>query len=106
MKRLAALFLTPLLLMGLAGSAIAFPISGTHGKDEIRAKCAANGGDFRSNNDGYWCTVSNCDGKGGTCGVSCDTRGNCEGSVPPSRSAGLPKGGKLNLNKALQMQRK
>jgi hypothetical protein len=100
-----ALLLAPVLLALLIGPALAFPIGGTHTKDEIRSKCAANGGIFTSNLEVYSCLVKNCDGKGGNCGVSCSTSDNtCDGSVPPSRMSTAPKGGKFDLNNTLTKQ--
>jgi hypothetical protein len=98
-----ALLLLPVLLAVFAGPALAFPIGGTHTKDEIRSKCAANGGTFTSNLDNYSCLVKNCDGKGGTCGVSCSADGKCDGSVPPSRVGGS-KGTRFDLNMTLSKQ--
>ncbi len=49
---------------------------------QLQAICDAVGGTFWSNNDGYSCLKSNCDGKGNSCTVVCDANGNCEGYVP------------------------
>jgi hypothetical protein len=100
----SAWLVLPLVLALFAGPAAAFPIGGTHTKEEIRSKCAANGGVFTSNLDVYSCFVKNCDGKGGHCGVSCSASdGQCEGTVPPSRVGGS-KGAKFDLNTTLSKQ--
>lgn len=57
-------------------------IGGTHGRNEIKQTCAASGGNYYSNLDGYGCFKENCDGKGGLCGVVCKNDGKCEGSTP------------------------
>ena len=53
---------------------------------ELASACGAAGGDFVDNTDvdpngGYGCTKHNCDGKGGTCSISCGTKG-CAGTTP------------------------
>lgn len=104
MRKRDALLLLPVLLAIFASPALAFPIGGTHTKDEIRSKCAANGGVFTSNLDVYSCFVKNCDGKGGNCGVSCSAAdGKCDGFVPPSRVGGS-KGTRFDLNTTLSKQ--
>lgn len=49
---------------------------------ELQAICAAQGGTFWSNNDGYSCVKTNCDGKGHNCAVVCNMDAVCEGFVP------------------------
>jgi hypothetical protein len=49
---------------------------------ELESICAAQGGTFWSNNNGYSCVKANCDGKGHSCAVVCDMSANCEGIVP------------------------
>ncbi len=61
-------------------------IGGTHSIGEIKAKCAAVGGEFfGSRTTGYGC---NNDSKG--TGVFCDAKGKCTGGVPGRQ---VPKGG-------------
>lgn len=103
-KRIA-LLLASLTLALFVAPAVAFPIGGTHTKDEIRAKCATSGGEFSANLETFSCFVKNCDGKGGNCSVSCGVSdGKCDGSVPPSRISTTPKGGKFDLNNILTKQ--
>jgi hypothetical protein len=62
-------------------------IGGTHSIGEIKAKCAAVGGEFfGTRRSGYGC---NNDNKG--TGVFCDAKGKCTGGVPDRQA---PKGGR------------
>ncbi len=50
---------------------------------ELRTRCDAEGGAFGTGGPGYsGCTKSNCDGKGGTCNITCDANTNCVGTTP------------------------
>ncbi len=59
---------------------------------QLQSICAASGGVFWSNDNGYSCVKANCDGKGGNCAVVCNMEAQCEGFVPvkvPPRSNDL-----------------
>ncbi len=74
-----------------ATSAVGVPINGTHGRSEIKATCAASGGTYYSNLDGYGCIKENCDGNGGLCGVVCKNDGTCTGSTPSIKGTKPPR---------------
>lgn len=56
----------------------------------LASTCSAAGGFFNQNSAGYSCEKANCNGKGGTCSVHCDSKQNCA-AVPrrtgPARDA-------------------
>ena len=58
-----------------------FPIARVS-KDSLASSCQAAGGtSIGFGGGGYGCTTNNCDGKGGTCAVHCNTSG-CYGHTP------------------------
>ena len=62
------------------------PMQSSPSAGELQKACGAAGGTFGTDAEvglgsGYGCTKKNCDGKGGTCAVSCDN-GKCWGSTP------------------------
>lgn len=91
---------------------------GAHSASEIKSACDKAGGSFAIQPGGsnFTCGKSNCDGKGGTCGVTCTKGGQeCTGETPehvvlphdkrnllgiltvaPPKSAGSPGGGLLD----------
>jgi hypothetical protein len=77
-----------LLAFGDAASAKQVPIAGTKTKGEIQAACGKVGGDFMVGPAGFMCSKSNCDGKGGSCTVSCSNSGKCEGGIPGRKAPG------------------
>ena len=51
----------------------------------LMVTCTNAGGDYGAVGSIYWCTVKNCDGKGGDCKIACSDEGGletCTGSVP------------------------
>ena len=84
MKRMYLVAISAIMLV--AGSQIAdarkIAIGQKTTLNQLQAICAAVGGSFWSNNNGYSCVKSNCDGKGNSCSVVCDENGNCEGYIP------------------------
>lgn len=66
----------------------------TVSKDSLAASCNAAGGTSIGFNAGYGCTKSNCDGKGGTCAVHCNSSG-CYGHTPIVAPKGRTVGGVL-----------
>ena len=60
------------------------------GWGDLKAACGAAGGKFFHLAGIYSCTVENCDGKGGTCQITCDETGGlvtCDADVPRIRHA-------------------
>lgn len=90
----------------LTGSAMAFPLTENHSRDDVRSACASSGGEFYGNLDGYGCFKKNCDGKGGSCAVDCNASGQCDGTVPPSRLGGTKNGQTLGLKGTLNSEAK
>ena len=71
---------------------------GKHEPEAVIAACAKAGG-VPYAGQGYGCVKENCDGKGGTCTVSCDSdTGGCTGHTPGRI---LPPPGKYDLVKIL-----
>ena len=55
------------------------------GVGQLMGACNNAGGDFDAIGSVYYCTVENCDGKGGQCTIVCDNEGGlvtCTGSTP------------------------
>jgi hypothetical protein len=88
---LMACFLAGCLAMPGLASAEIVKIAGTWTAQAIGSACKSAGGTFvpHADGQGYGCDKKNCDGKGGTCRVSCDTAGQCNGSTPDRRVSGL-----------------
>ena len=57
------------------------PIKGRVTPVELGRACSNAGGSFNSNASGYSCEKTNCNGKGGTCGVYCASNGKCTGTT-------------------------
>jgi hypothetical protein len=73
---------------------------GKHSYGDISAACTRAGGNMWSFSRYYGCTKENCDGKDGTCAVTCDAETNeCLG-MTPGRTAPPP--GKYDLVKILK----
>jgi hypothetical protein len=98
------LFLVTLLLIlpVLPASAEIRSMAAKPGVSELRGACSKAGGQFDVSPDGqgYACTTTNCDGKGGNCTVACDNNNNCTGSTParivsPTTLIGILQNGKL-----------
>src|ERR1700677_2758525 len=88
MRRL--LFLSVLAATVSSGPAFAevHMLSGTYTFSQVLDTCTKSGGVSSSDGEGYACTMKNCDGKGGTCTVSCGNDGKCAGSTPDSLRGG------------------
>lgn len=72
---------------------------GKHEPEAVIAACAKAGGEPYAG-QGYGCVKENCDGKGGTCTVACDSStGGCTGHTP-GRIVAPP--GKFDLVKILK----
>ena len=72
-----------LLTLWLSAPAAAFPIDQHVAPRDLAAGCVRAGYNASINGDGSaTCTNTNCDGKGGSCAVSCDKDSHCEGSTP------------------------
>lgn len=48
---------------------------------QLKAACGAAGGSYSEIGGEYSCTVEDCDGEGGTCGITCTSQG-CWGVTP------------------------
>ena len=84
MKRMILIAFAAIAVMGSLQTAEArkITLSSKTTLSQLKAICDSMGGSFWSNDNGYSCVRSNCDGKGNTCSVACDADGNCVGFVP------------------------
>lgn len=102
-KTLALVIAAGALALGAEGARAdtAFDM-GKHSQAAVGSACTKAGGTswgLGLNGQTYGCSKNNCDGKGGTCTVVCNTATNeCSGSTP-SRTAPAP--GKYDLLKVL-----
>lgn len=67
-----------------ASANVVRPMEASPGATDLRKACSTAKGTFDISPDGqgYSCTTTNCDGKGGSCTVECDNNNNCNGSTP------------------------
>ena len=70
-------------------SAVIRQLNAHPGADELQAACGGGEFSWSDDGDGYTCIKKNCDGKGGTCTVSCDQSANCQGSTPSKVGPGV-----------------
>jgi hypothetical protein len=94
MKRVILMAATAIALIAASQTAEARKISIGQkvSPNQLQAICAAAGGSFWSNDNGYSCIKANCDGKGHSCTVVCDLNADCTGYIPknvPSQRKGL-----------------
>lgn len=82
-------FILLCILLVAASPVTAFPISQKMSIGELKSTCSKVGGEFL-HDAGIMgtCTKKNCDGKGGSCVVSCAEDGTCGGKTPTAEFNG------------------
>ena len=105
MRRLSTAFFSLIAIGILTAPALAnFVNLGKVSASSLASSCSKAGGSFNQNSAGYSCETKNCNGKGGTCGVYCDAKQNCDGYAPDAPAKAVKQGSTFSTGAAGVMQ--